>query len=67
MPRSATSDQSGAKPAPGSASASQQGGPGNHAAGGGRSGGMGWFRDTGAWMGDKISGATEAVGEWAGN
>ena len=53
---------------PAAQNGSQQGGPGNEAAKGGRGGGiMGWFRDTGAWMGDQINGATEAVGEWASN
>jgi hypothetical protein len=27
---------------------------------------MGWFRQAGAWVGDKVGGATDAVGEWAG-
>lgn len=26
---------------------------------------MGWFRDAGQWVGDKASGAAEAVGDWA--
>ncbi|MBO84888.1 MAG: hypothetical protein CL927_05990, partial [Deltaproteobacteria bacterium] len=47
-------------------SGSSAGGPGNQAAQGGRGGGaLGWFRQAGAWVGDKVSGATEAVGDWA--
>ena len=42
------------------------GGPGNQAAAGGRGGGiLGWFRDAGSWVGDKVDQATETVGEWA--
>ncbi len=26
---------------------------------------MGWFRDTGAWIGDKVQSATDTVGQWA--
>ena len=44
----------------------QAGGPGNQAASKGQGGGiLGWFRDAGDWVGDQVSGATEAVGEWA--
>ena len=56
-------------PASGQSGATEQqsSGVGNHAAQGQQGGGpLGWFRDAGSWIGDKIGSATDAVGEWAG-
>jgi hypothetical protein len=45
----------------------QRGGVGNNAAQNQQGGGpMGWFRQAGGWMGDKVGQATDAVGQWAG-
>ncbi len=67
MPRShqAASGQTRTRtPAP--QSGGGQGGASNHAAQGGRGGGvLGWFRQAGAWVGDKVGGAAAAVGDWA--